>query len=367
MSSERISKESRINEGVFRLVSYTLVALMMTCAALTVASLLNRIEPTWQPWYIAGICFLVALDRLYTYRRFRDWMFLSQEWLIRFGTQWIVILVLAKLVVGLSHGLDAFIAEIPLWYQDFWGNFFSNEFLIVLVLIVITWVASGDFADLLDELGLDEALLTEDGLNSMAKGKPPARVRLLSLFFSIGSVLVILTALARFDLRAIFLEHTPITADQTLFVELPALAGGGGSTLLYFMLGMALLSQTQFMALNVRWGLQRIPVSRKLAGRWALYSILFLVFMAVVVSLLPTSYTLNPLAILGYFLNVLFYILLSILQFIVALLLLVITPLLLLFGAPPPDQGVGGEPLKLPTPPEGLNAALGSPDWWELV
>lgn len=362
MNSQEISERSSIHPNTYRLVGYGLVAAMMACAAMTMAGLVNRFIPAWQPWAMAGLCFLVALDRLYTYRRLREWLFLSREWLVSFGAQWIVILVLTKLVVGLSHGLNAFLAEVLLWQQDFIAYFFNIEFLIALVMILATWVVGGSFAILLEEIRVDETLLAEDDSFTTQQGKPLARERLLGLFFSMGIVLVLCTAFTRLDLRAIFAGRS-----GSFLISLPPLAGGGASTLLYFMLGLALLSQTQFIALHVRWNMQRIPVSGKLAARWALYSVLFLAFMAAVVSLLPTSYSLNPLAMLGYILNVAFLILFYIVQVSLLSLMLLLSPLFQLFGLKAPAKSTGPSAPELPAPPIDVGAAIASPLWWEFI
>src|SRR5258706_5180330 len=355
------SQGTGVNVTAYRLVSYALVAAMMACAALTVVTLITHLVPAWQPWYIVVICFLVALDRLYTFRRFRDWMVLSKEWLTRFGTQLIIITLLTKLVVGFSHGWQAFLAEIPLWRQDFMANFFSNEFLIVLAIILATWALNGNFAALLDDIGLDQQLTIQEAEVS-GQRKPTARERLMSLFFSLGSVLVVFTALARLDLRTMLIDRNGI-----VLLGLPTLAGGGASTLLYFMLGLALLSQTQFITLHVRWDMQRIPVSRKLAGRWAVYSLVFLVLLAAVVSLLPTDYSLRPLQVLSYLLNLVIYALIFIAYWILGGVLALVVAVSALLGLQSPLENMNISKAKPPDAPTQVNAAFASPAWWELV
>ena len=361
MDSEKISERSRININTYRLVSYVLVALMIACGATTIADIASRFNPGWQPRYLAFICFLVAIDRLYTYRRFRDWMFLSKEWLIRFGSQWITIVALTKLTVGLSHGLDAFLAEIPLWRQDLFAYFFDNELIFALALVVIVWIVCGNFAGLLEEIGPEQ--IDAPGEIFGLQQRPLARKRLMAQFFSIGSVLVILTALGRLDLRSTSYPQT-----HAFFAELPALAAGGASTLLYFMLGLALLSQTQFITLHVRWNTQRIPVNSKLARHWAVYSVLFFGLVALVVSLLPTSYSINPILLLSYAINMVLFAIVSIGQVVLYIYLYLLGLLFSLFGKEPPAQNANEPPLELPTLPPDAAAAMGpGPDWWEII
>jgi len=67
---------------------------------------------------------------------------------------------------------------------------------------------------------------------------------------------------------------------------------------------MTLLSQARYITLNTRWYLQKVPVSRSIAGNWALYSVSFLVLIVLVVSVLPTNYSLGLLSVLGYLLDI---------------------------------------------------------------
>ena len=352
------------NVTTYRWVSYGLVAAMMTCAAYTTVNLITHIRPTWQPWYVVVICLLVAVDRLYTYRRFRDWMVFSKEWLLRFGTELIIIVALTRLVVGVSHGWPAFLAEIPLWRQDFGTYFLIPEYWVVLILVLTTWAISGNFAALLDDIGLDEDEILKEAVAPLPRRRS-TRERLMSLFFGIGAVLVLFTALSRVDLR---LNVPGVNINQLVVLDLPALAGGGGSTLLFFMLGLGLLSQTQFITLHVRWDTRSIPVSAILAGRWAIYSLGFLAILAALVSLLPTSYSLSPLELLHYLLNLVLFVLLwigkAIVDMVLALFELIASPLL-------PKSSLKLPKLPLPPTPGPQTLPGGGagipPAWWQLL
>jgi hypothetical protein len=354
-------EETRINEKVFRLVSYVLVAMMLACGALTVIHLITRLIPPWKPWYIAVICFAIALDALYSYRRYSQMSIFSSEWFLSVGTQLVIYLVVIRVAIGVSHGLDVFLAELSSGWFAFLLSFFTIEAFIISVLAIITWLLSGYFAELLDEMGLDQALVLQDAESGVPTDVPPARDRLISLVFSVGSVLVMLTALMRLDLRAL--------SDQTrsLFLDVPSLSSGGVSTLLYFMLALALFSQTQFVSLHISWSLQRIPVNRTVAGRWALYSLIFLLLLAGIVSLLPTSYSLGLLAAVGFVLNALGWVLFLIAQLLLTILLLIISLPFLLFGKQPPVQATPPATPEIPElPAEMLNPAAPFP-WIELL
>lgn len=320
---------TRSNETIFRLTSHALVALMMTCAAFTLLSLVDRLLPGWQPFYLAALCFFCALERLYTYRRFEKLHLFSKEWSITLATEWVVIALLVKLITGLSHGPGLFLTEIAKWQVNFNRYFLTGDFNFALVLMLITWLLSGAFASLLNEMDITRVLQLEIE-PGQEKGKLPARERLMGLIFSTGTVLVLMTAVVRLDMRAFFAKFSSLR-----FEVVPALAGGGASTLLYFMFGLALLSQTRFFDLHTRWSIQRIPVSRRLGRGWALYSLGFLLLTAALVALLPTSYSLKTMTVLGAVIQLLANVLFFVSQAIIVLFLFLISLPLLLFGRQP--------------------------------
>jgi hypothetical protein len=183
----------------------------------------------------------------------------------------------------------------------------------------------------------------------------------MSFVFTLGTVLILFTGLVRMNIRAIFEAAT-----GRLNIELNALSSGGASTLLYFMFGLALLSQTQFISLHTSWRLQGIRVSRRLASHWGPYSLLFLAILAGAVSLLPTHYGLGMLSSLGYIIDVLVRILFFISQLILSIVFFLISLPFMLFGGegpqtefpPPPDLP------ELPVVEAIPTAAL---PWWALI
>lgn len=362
MKASEITAESRYNEKIFQLVSYLLVAVMLACAAATVVSLLTRLFIGWEPWYLPGISFLVALDTLYSYHRFKRLTFLSSEWLSAAGTQMVILLVALRVVVGLSHGLKAFMAELTAGWFAFLLSFFSVEFMIGVGMCFLAWVVSLSFASLLDDIGLDAELIRMDGGASAPEELRPPRERMLGLVFSLGTTLVFLTALMRLDFRSAL-----VGAWDATVLDVPTLSNGGASTLLYFMFALALLSETQFITLHTRWSINRVPASRSIAGRWALYSVGFLVILAALASLLPTSYSLGLLASLGYILNIISYLFFTLAQILLTIILFLFSLPFLLLGRESPVE----TPNITPTQPEFLppvaDAASAPLPWLEVA
>lgn len=363
MKASEITPDIRANERTFRLVSSLLAALMLACAAATVVSLLTRIVPDWQPWYLVAFCFIVSLDTFYNYGKFKKIDLFSLEWFQAAGTQVVILLAALRAVMGLSHGLEAFVQELTAGWFAFLTSFFSTEYLIGLGMCVLAWLFSLGFAGLFDEMGLDAELIRMDGYAVTPGETRPPRERLLGLVFGLGSALVVFTALMRLDFRAALGGNWAGAA-----LDVPPLSNGGASTLLYFLLGLALFSQTQFIDLHNRWSINRVPVNAAIVGRWAFYSLAFLVILTVITSLLPTSYSLGLLASLGYALNLVVYLLFAFVQLLVALVLLLFGLLAVLFGREPPTEAPDLPSFQPPIlPPAPVDAASTPLPWLEVA
>jgi hypothetical protein len=349
MSNKGNPSDYRPNETIFRWVSSLLIAAMMACAASTAGALLNRLMPEWIPWVMAVVVFFIVLDSLFTRHRLKNLTFLDSSRLAVTGTQIVVIILLVKLVTGLSRGLQSFLAEIPLWGQDFIQNFITFDLLIGLALAGVAWFIGSYFGELLDAMGMEQAIIDQSIEVPDTRSLPQARDQLLSLVFSILIILVMITALVRVDLKEVL-----SLSGGRMFLQMPPLAGGGASTLGFFMFGLALLSQTQFVSLHTNWGLARAPVSGNLARRWALYSIIFLLLLAAITALLPTYYSLGFLSSLNYVLDFLLSVLFFIFQAILSLIVLLLNLPFLLFGlnAPLDSNDLPSQETPLPPLPE---------------
>ena len=219
---------SRFNERTHRLISAALVSLMMASAGLTVAQFGQQISPGWNGFYLPAIGFLIALERFYSHRTIKRLSLLSREWIVLVSTQWVVNLIIIKVMVSLTNGLGSFLGEIPLWQRSFIENFFTSEYWIAVIFALLVWFVVGLITELLDEMGLDAALITREVMSSALQNQAPPRQRLMATVFAIGGGLMFLTAASRVDTRALIANQAGILR------QLSPLEGGGAGTLLYF-------------------------------------------------------------------------------------------------------------------------------------
>lgn len=323
---------TRFNERMHRIISAFLVCMMMACVGLTVAQVGGYIIPEWKGYGLVLIGFLITLERFLSYRSLKKLSSFSRERIVVTSTQWVVNLIIIKLIVSLSHGVAVLLAEVPLWQRDFTLSFFSREYMIALMFAFLVWIFGDPLVEIMEELVLDAVMVERQSLGSSTREHTSPQQRLMPVVFGIGAVLMFLTAISRVDLRALF-----TTAPENISRTLSPLEAGGAGTLLYFLFGLALLSQANFISLNTHWFLHKVPVSREIASHWATYSIGFLVLMVLIVSFLPTSYSLGLLSVLGYLLNILLSIIMVIGGLIFTILSFLISLPFLLFSREVPE------------------------------
>jgi hypothetical protein len=346
----------------FRRIGYLLVFLMAASGSLTVQAIFRSALPDWHAGIIAAVMVFIVADRLFTYRGLKDLTPFSSEWLLAIGAQWLMILIVLRLLLSYANGLDAFLSDLAQINRGSLAHLFTAEFVVSFLLAMLAWYLTGEFLGLLDLIGLEQELASSEETALIRSDLVPARQRLVSLIFGLGIVLVVLTGLARVNLRTVV---PSINGESPL--ELNRLSGGEAGALLYFAFGLALLSLSRLMSLQTRWNRQRIPVSSgNLARQWALYSLVFLFLLAMIVSLLPAGDSLGFFSLLGTLISFLAAILFFIGQLILMLVSLLFSlPFLLLRGEP---VGAVSPPPPLPTmPPVAPSAPAPGNELWELI
>lgn len=350
------------NAKVFRFISYTLVFLMMGCAAMTIGILIQTALPGWHSGLIAVILLLIVIERFYTYHQLKPLPPLSSEWLVAFGAQWIVIVLFVRFLLSYANGLDSFLADLSRFARGYIENFFSGEFVIAFLLVLLAWVLTAQFLGLLDEIGLDQELALRDDPGRIQTDAIPAHQRLVNLIFGMGIILVILTTLTRINPGAIFFSPTGIPK-----IEVSRFSGGEAGALLYFVFGLALLSLSRLMSLQTHWNRLRIPISSdNLVRRWGLYSLLFLLTLALIVSLLPAGDSLGFFPLVRTFFGFVLAVLFFLLRFLILLVTLLISLPFRLFGYVPPFMAQAAPPPELTWPRPAI-APLTSSAIWELI
>lgn len=275
------------NERLSTLVSYTLVAGMMTCVAFTIVQIGQIVWPGWDGGYIIFVAFFLSLVFMFgqRYLRRERLSFPDTEWFLYHFTEWVVILLATRALLYARVGVEQIWVDITSGREMFITRFFTNEYLLTIFVLVIFWLLSRIFADELYGMEGDEKLLKMEMDSGVSTERKLIRQRMVNLIFFIGGALVVLTSLLRKDIQT----RLGFSSSNEIAVY---------NVLVYFLLGFILLSLSQFSILRARWGLDRIPVNKNLVGRWVIFSFLFLSGLILLSAILPTGYTLNLLSVL---------------------------------------------------------------------
>jgi uncharacterized protein DUF4129 len=270
---------------------------------------------------------------------------LSTEWLIAMGAQWVVILLVIRLLLSYANGIDSLRNDLALFASGYLEKFFTPEYVASLMLAFAVWILTRVFLDLIDEIGLDQrTALGEE--NVMPDNPVPAHQRMVNLILVIGIVLVILAAMTRMNLRSIVSAPGRIPA-----VEFSSFSGAEAGVLLYFIFGLALLSLSRLMSLHTHWNRQRIPISsRNLTRQWGIYSLLFLLLLGLIVGILPAGDSIGFFSLVFMALGFLFRVFLFLTQLVIGLILFLLSLPFLLLGKTPPAVAESAPP-PLPTFP----------------
>lgn len=348
MRNLNLKESIRWNEKVATFVSHWLVSLMLTCVMITLVQFGEYLFPNWQGGYLPWVALVVALEAMYTKREARRLNLFSLEWVVYRGVELVVLFLGLKLILYLLREPAQLWIDLSSWQQDFFSNFFSGEYLIASALMFTFWVLAGQFAEDLADLEGDEKLMEGVYPVNITAERSQIRQQLVDRIIVYGAGMVILVSLMRIDLES-FLGYRPRMGSTIINV------------VAYFVLALALLSQTQLAILRASWSTQRISLSINLVSRWVIYSLLFLAGLAALAIVLPTSYTLSLLSVLGFLLSWLIFVI----SLTGHLLLTFWFVFLSLFGG---DQsGARTNPPLPPPPPSTALEGGGFPAWYEIL
>ena len=344
-------KRLKQREPLFNLATSLIVAGMLACIAISLVQLGQVVVREWQGGYLVGYAFLVALEAMYSRRAIRGRNFGESDWLLYRVTEWIVLLVGLKLAYYVQSGVGALIHDLPLWLSDFGVYFLSNEYGIGLLITILVWGLAWYVEGELEILEIDEDVVRAEVESRIYAPRGEARQRLINAMLTPGLLMVFLAALLRSDLIASWSEQAEMRA-------------GVANLLSYFLLFLVLLSLTQFSIQRAEWMHEGLPIRGEVIRRWLGYSFALILFLAVISGLLPTGYSVGPLAILNYLFFLAAFIINMVGLLLVTPFLFLIGWLMELFGSQPEGAPPPMTVPQAPIVPGSQNAPL---PWLELL
>lgn len=263
------------------IVSSLLICLMMVALVVGVVQFGNRMAPDWRGGYLPWMAAFLSLEAFYTRRTTRDLDF--NERVIFHISEWIAFAVVMKLLIYAYNGFDTFLPDLRRWQESF-TDFFTLEYLIAMLIAGVVWYSSRSYSSELDDLFDREHDASWDDLGKLQNALNDIRARMMSRVFFQGTVLVVFAILTRI---------TDTELLRTFGIHTPGYRAPVANVLIYFMLALVLLSQTQFALLRTRWTWLRLNISPSISGNWVKYSLLFFALLSIIVFFLPTEYTLG--------------------------------------------------------------------------
>jgi hypothetical protein len=330
------------NHWVEYLLRPLLIGVMCGCVALSLVELVRVIFPQWNGTFLVAGCVLAALEANYSYRLIRARSLRGLDWLRFRIIEILLFYPVLKLGSYIGDSLSSIVADIASWprYPE---RLFDAETLVAFLLAVIAWrVATVTVEDF-------------DRLNDpphLHRGELPPFESLTGRFFWGGFILLATSGLTRIGLA------------EVLNLSRPSVPGLIANVLVYFVLGLVVLGQVRYVTLRRRWHSQQVRISPDLARRWLRYSLIFIGLVAGLAFLLPTSYTLGLLQVIGWTVGLI----VGVIAYVGTLLFYLITlPLAWLASL------FGGHPMPNPTPPPPRQlppvdqAGQPLPDWIQIL
>jgi len=338
------------------------IAAMLTCIAIAVAQVVSLFAPEWPGRFFTGFTFLVSLESIHAQRAMSRLGFGHRDrWRFRF-VEWVVILVVMRLWTSLGRGTQGLLADIASWSADL-RSFFDLSFIAASALIATFWGLALMLSRAMQELEVTSiekkpsVTAPDYYLRSTMphRGRTDRQARLsmiVSIFFWGGAAILLLSGIARVDVRDLLSLRHPHSSGIILNV------------MVYFLIGLLLISHAQYTILRANSELANVPILGRLGKRWMLLAMAFLLLVALVSALLPVGYSVGLLESVSAAVE---WVGTAILKVVSVLLFIVSMILSLLMGRP---SGAPAESARepMPSPPALPPAVANEPwPWWGVV
>lgn len=240
-----------------------------------------RLSNGWNGAYLIWASLLLSAEKIVTRAHVKEME--MREKVVFHLSEWVAFAVALKILLYIVHNPSQLLTDLPLWQQNFVENFFTREYVVVLLVLFLVWLLAGAYAGELEDLCGKEDDAAWDELGKLQNALHDIRRRISTRVFAMGALVVLLSIFTRLDL-AIVLRPLDISNN----FQAPVI-----NAVVYFFLAMLLLSQTQFAMLRTRWLWQRLPISTRLATNWLKYGLIAFLVLVVIVLFLPTRYSLG--------------------------------------------------------------------------
>jgi hypothetical protein len=323
--------------------AYIVVLGMEICFAAVAIHFLHWLFPSWDARGVIFLGILAAVEAVASRRLIKVLPTAESQVLFYRLTEWLVVFLLLKIYVELLPGLGSFWNNFSLWLVDFPLNIFNLRTVLTSSLFFCVWAIANLFDNDLSLLKSLEDPLLEDKSRQL-----PLRQVILRRFLNLGMFVLLLAG---------------IPLQKTFQIGLPlASASVVPAVLLFFILGMVLLSLSSYISLTASWQKDKVILPGMVTRQWVILTAVILAVLVLLMLLLPNNTGLG-----------LFETLKAVIAFIVLVITVIYAFLLFILNAisslfiHPLDVVPAETPV--PTPPQQVFSpgSTPSPIDWDLV
>jgi hypothetical protein len=250
-----------------------LLTATITCLSISLVNLVKSFSPSWgSPFFLVGLI-LVTLEAIYSYQNLKKRGRIKDNKFRYRLAEWCTIVILLKILTYANKPWEITLADIKSCAAEPL-NIIDMEFSVFVFLAFLVWSATTNimktFGDLFDHYRLKSRAI--DPFTSLTNR------------FYCGGVLIVFISGAAYWISSSGLGA--LTDFDRTYVSAVFF-----NVMIYFILGLILLSQTQLNIHLTGWKFQKVEVSDNVVKNWAGYGMIVLFAVGAVVYFLPTSYT----------------------------------------------------------------------------
>ncbi len=300
------------NRRLLRLANAFLLAGMMACVTYAVMLIVQRYSSADIGAYWLLIAVLAALESYRTHIKIAEAEPLSPAALKIYAVEWVVILVLLKLLTYLVGPSLNLWQEMVTWQTDFWASFFSGLYFGLVMLTLSVYLLTGAFAGHLLDLENDVDKLSLEKAGIPGDSRMRAYSGLTGMVFVVGGGMLALVTLLNIDFKSLPAVNLSVEPNALFLAA-------------YFFLGFVMLALARYSLKEAHWFLLNIPSDSKIGKAWLFTSALIFGGISLVVALIPTRFSIG----LFEWLNRIFT---KVMTWILLIIGVITAPCLLLFG-----------------------------------
>ena len=238
----------------------------------------------------------------------------------------------------------------------------DTYFIVGLLAVLLAWIMATAMTDDMIAMGLrpDDIYMSrsftdkwQDTARPVYTDRPAILRRFTGRWVVGGVLLVVMAAGSRFAApqRGFFLPIIGQNIDRAVII----------AAIVYFLVGLALISQGQLALLRARWTLQKTPSAPGILNNWPVYALILILVAAFIAALMPLGGTFHLALILTSIIEFAYWLIVQIFGTIVGLFLLLAS--LFRGEEAPPAPEPTPAPLPPITPPPPAEPSVAFPPW----